>query len=213
MTDADLDIYNIITVSHPLELHGAVYVLHFAYLYRDKDYDVENVDGKYVIYSDDINKALQLYMSQLRSENIDDVPDADVRDLLGVSNLLAKIGYYHGTLRYRIGHGCLKRVQCWQYIITFTPKPQRRVPVNILSRFQAWLDLVGHYWETMRIIPGRLEDVLLEILRDAHFPVSLFYSFLDELQAVIWVVIIQEADKYDVYMHTIPLDIAKRLWL
>ena len=194
-----------VTVSHPLELHGIVRVLFMRGDYLG-NYVIENI-GRYVIYGvddDNIQEALRLYESHLRAEDIDNIPDSDVRELLGADNLLSRIGYYHGALRYRID--CSERIQCWQYVITFTPKPQHKVPMNILRRLQAWIDSAGRFWVTRRMVPGLpLEYVLWRIYWDMPVYPSV-HHYWDDLQAIVWVSIRDhETRRHEVYMHIIPL--------
>jgi hypothetical protein len=194
-----------VAVSHPLELHGVVYML-FMRGYDIRNYVVENVEGRYVIYGvgdDEINETLRLY-GQSHAEYVDDIPDADVRELIGATNLLGKIGYYHGALRCRID--CSDRTQCWQYVVTFVPKPQHKVPMSILRRLQAWIALSGRFWVTRRIIPGlSLEYVLWWIYWDASWRPSVYHHW-DDLQAVVWTSIKDlETNRHNVYIRAIPL--------
>ncbi len=145
------------------------------------------------------------YISDAVLKAVEEVPDRDVRDLLlrdvgdPTHSLLARLGYYFGTLRYRIADR--KR----QYVLTFAPKPGRRIDIRPLMRLL--YSIRGHI-ETWEPLYGTVEYLISYMLREVHFSPTYNYHTLDDVCAILWT-----ADGNDVYVHRLcDLEFVKHIY-
>ncbi len=165
-----------------LIMHGLVY---FSVLlnYPGRGY-VETIDDdRFVIYAPEI-KISDVSVAVIKA--VDEIPDGD-RDIRSrllkdvgdpVYMLLAKLGYYHGALRYHVVNGP-------QYVLTFVPKPGMRVDAEIIRRLQ---NAIRNYIGTHKPLYGTVEYVVQQILREVHFSVTYNYYLLDYVCAILWTI-------------------------
>ena len=161
-----------------LIVNGMVYVMNLCNIIGE----VEGVDSRFAVYSPanvDVNSVPKAVI-----DTIDEIPDRDVRDRLlkGVDQehgLLAKLGYRYGSLRYRIAY------RSRQYVLTFAPKPNKRVDTRQIVRL---MNSIYTYIETWEPLYGTVEYVISYMLREVHFPLEYNYYTLDDVCAVLWTI-------------------------
>ena len=164
---------------------------------------VEDVgDGRLAVYSP--VEVATLSITDAVAKAIDDIPDRELRDRLlrDIASdymLYAKLGYYYGALRYRIADREL------QYVLTFAPKPGRRVDTRPLMRL---LYSVRGYVKTWEPLYGTVEYVISHMLREVRFSLRYNYYTLDDVCIVLWTI-----DGNDVYARRLcDLEFVKHIY-
>ncbi len=179
-----------------LIVNGMVYVINLNNVIGE----VEDVGGRFAVYSPvDVDNVPKAVISA-----VDDILDRDLRDRLlgGIADsymLYAKLGYYYGALRYRIAD------RPRQYVLTFAPKPGKRVDIRPLMRF---LYSIRGYIETWEPLYGTVEYLISYMLRKMHFSLQYNYYTIDDLCAVLWTI-----DGDDIYVRKLcDLEFVKHIY-
>jgi len=117
---------------------------------------------------------------------INEAPDGDKETLStlvkgdGQYEILAKLGYYYGALRYRV---VTNEQYALTYVLTFVPK--RRTYLELLRRVQ---NAVGNYIETKRQLYGTEEHIVSQLLREIHFSLRYNYYVVDDMCTLLWTI-------------------------